>query len=220
VAADPPPWRTGVHAFDEVLGGGLTPASIVLLWGEPGLGKSTLALQVAAGSARARDSLYVAGEEPADRIKARAQRLELDLDQELWVVQTEALEVVEISAAPARVVVVDSIQALKAETVAGRAGSPGQVLESGTRLKTLARTHALALILTCHVGKEGDIAGPKALEHLVDVVLELAGNPEEPVRLLRVSKNRFGPIDVVGRMEMTARGLVIARAEAHRRHGP
>lgn len=206
-ALDPPPWRTGVDAFDKVLGGGLTPASVVLLWGEPGRGKSTLVLQVAAGCAPRRVTLYVAGEEPADRIKARAERLGLDLNTRLWSQETRALEDVEDAAQGAQVVVVDSIQALTAAAVSGRAGSHLQALECGARLEQLARARAVAVVVTCHVGKEGDIAGPKALEHLADVVLELAGDPAEPLRILRASKNRFGPTDVVGRLEMTAAGL-------------
>lgn len=207
-AHDPPPWRTSVYAFDQVLGGGLTPASLTLLWGEPGLGKSTLALQVAAGGARRRVTLYVAGEEPAGRIKARAERLGLDLGGRLWSIETRILEAVEAAAVGAQVAIVDSIQALTADTASGRAGSHTQALECGARLEQLARARAMAVVVTCHVGKEGDIAGPKALEHLADVVLELAGDPAEPLRILRASKNRFGPTDVVGRMEMTAVGLV------------
>lgn len=208
VASDPPPWRTDVHAFDDVLGGGLAPASLILLWGEPGLGKSTLALQVAAGCARRRVTLYVAGEEPVARIKTRATRLGLDLGGRLWSIETRALDEVEAAATGASVAIVDSIQALTAATVAGRAGSHTQALECGARLEQLARTRAMAVVVTCHVGKEGDIAGPKALEHLADVVIELAGDPAEPLRVLRASKNRFGPTDVVGRVEMTAVGLM------------
>jgi len=201
---------SGITEVDRVLGGGLVPGSIVLFGGDPGVGKSTLLLQLAAKVAGAGAStLYVSGEESAAQLRGRAERIGAVVDG-LSVVATgdlaTALEV--IAAADPALAVVDSVQTLSAADLTGPAGSVGQVREVAARLAELAKAGRTCVALVGHVTKEGTVAGPRTLEHLVDAVLYLEGDRLGTTRLLRGAKNRFGSTDEVGVLEMRAEGLV------------
>ena len=200
---------TGLEELDRVLGGGLAPGAVTLLAGEPGVGKSTLLLQAAAGLAvSGRRLLYVTGEESAAQVRLRAERLKLDLSS-LWVLAETRVEVIceAIESGSWDVAAVDSIQTLASSDLPGAAGSPAQIRESAARLGALAKTRGLPLWLVGHITKDGSIAGPKLLEHLVDTVLYFEGDRERALRLLRSFKNRFGSVNEIGVFEMTVHGL-------------
>jgi DNA repair protein RadA/Sms len=209
---------TGLGEVDRVLGGGLVAGSLVLVGGEPGVGKSTLLLQVAAGVASAAGEiggrvLYVTGEESAAQVRLRASRLGLASGRPGDAIEVLAAGDVGSIAEHARatrpaLVVVDSIQTMTVDELEGPAGSVGQVRESALRLMDLAKGESIAVILVGHVTKDGSIAGPKTLEHLVDAVLELGGERSGVLRVLRASKNRFGSTDEIGVLELGERGLV------------
>ncbi len=207
----------GIGEFDRVLGGGLVLGSLVLLGGEPGVGKSTLLLQAAAGIARGAGEpqtvLYVTGEESTAQVRLRAARLGL-MDGVTGsaiaiLAEGEVGRIVEVARAtrPA-LIIVDSIQTMTVEELGGPAGSVGQVRESALRLMELAKGEGIAVILAGHVTKDGSIAGPKTLEHLVDTVLELGGDRSGALRLLRAAKNRFGSTEEIGVFELGEHGLV------------
>ncbi|MDR1050446.1 MAG: DNA repair protein RadA [Deltaproteobacteria bacterium] len=201
--------KTGLAELDRVLGGGLTPGAVVLLAGEPGVGKSTLLLQAAAGTAsQGGRLLYVTGEESAAQVKTRAERLGLDPGQ-LWVLAETSLPEIEAVAGGGGwdVLAVDSIQTVTIPELGGQAGSPGQLRECAARLTALAKAAGTPLWLVGHITKEGHIAGPKLLEHLVDTVLYFEGERDRPLRILRSFKNRFGSVNETGVFEMTGRGL-------------
>ncbi len=199
---------TGLEELDRVLGGGLAPGAVTLLSGEPGVGKSTLLLQAAAGlAARSRRLLYVTGEESAAQVRLRAERLGLDLSA-LWVAAETRVEAIcEMMAEDWDALAVDSIQTLSSAELSGPAGSPGQIREAAGRLGALAKSRGLPLWLVGHITKDGSIAGPKLLEHLVDTVLYFEGDRERSLRLLRAFKNRFGSVNEIGVFEMTGAGL-------------
>jgi len=209
---------TGLGEVDRVLGGGLVAGSLVLVGGEPGVGKSTLLLQVAAGVASAAGEtggrvLYATGEESAAQVRLRASRLGLADGQPGEAIEVLAAGDVGSIAEHARatrpaLVVVDSIQTMTVDELEGPAGSVGQVRESALRLMDLAKGESIAVILVGHVTKDGSIAGPKTLEHLVDAVLELGGERSGVLRVLRASKNRFGSTEEIGVLELGERGLV------------
>lgn len=195
--------------FAGVLGGGLVPGSLVLVGGEPGIGKSSLLLQAAAHFAEhIGPALYVSAEESAQQIKLRAARMELD-PEHLQVYSETNLDAIleQIEAHKPRLVIVDSIQTVYLEDIASAAGSVSQVREGALRLLRVAKDSGIPMFLVGHVTKEGAIAGPRVLEHIVDVVLYLEGDRFHQYRLLRGVKNRFGSTDEVGVFEMTARGL-------------
>ncbi|MDR1546086.1 MAG: DNA repair protein RadA [Deltaproteobacteria bacterium] len=201
--------KTGLAELDRVLGGGLAPGAVVLLAGEPGVGKSTLLLQAAAGTAKqGRRLLYVAGEESAVQVRLRAARLGLDLSS-LWILPAVSLPEIEaeIGRGGWDVLAVDSVQTLQLPDLGGPAGSPVQVRECVARLTALAKSQGAPLWLVGHITKEGQIAGPKLLEHLVDTVLFFEGERDRPLRLLRAFKNRFGSVNETGVFEMTGSGL-------------
>jgi DNA repair protein RadA/Sms len=205
---------TGISELDRVLGGGVVPGSVVLLGGEPGIGKSTLLLQAAAGlSATAGEILYATGEESAGQVRLRAGRLGL-LDgaagERIRVVAANEVGRISDLARSGRpgVLVVDSIQTVTVEELEGPAGSVGQVREATLRLMELAKGDGIAVIVVGHVTKDGTLAGPKTLEHLVDAVLSLEGERTATLRLLRATKNRFGSTEEVGVFEMAERGMV------------
>jgi DNA repair protein RadA/Sms len=204
---------TGMRELDRVLGGGIVPGSLLLIGGEPGVGKSTLLLQVAGGIAAAHGSvLYATGEESAAQLRLRASRLGLGggpaADAVAVLATSEVGAIIESARArrPA-LVVVDSIQTMTVEELDGPAGSVGQVRESALRLMELAKGDGIAVVLVGHVTKDGSIAGPRTLEHLVDAVIELGGERGGVMRLLRASKNRFGSTDELGVFEMGESGL-------------
>ena len=206
----------GIAELDRVLGGGLVPGSLVLLGGEPGVGKSTLLLQAAAGVARGADPvrsvLYVTGEESAAQVRLRAARLGLTDSATGSAISVladgQVGRITEMARAtrPA-LVIIDSIQTVTVEELDGPAGSVGQVRESALRLMDLAKGEEIAVILVGHVTKDGSIAGPKTLEHLVDAVLDLGGDRAGVLRVLRASKNRFGSTEEIGVFELGEGGL-------------
>jgi DNA repair protein RadA/Sms len=215
-AADRPRLPVGIGELDRVLGGGLVPGSLVLVGGEPGIGKSTLLLQAAAGIAGGLTSdgwvLYATGEESPEQVGLRAGRLGL-VDNTAGarvkvVPESDIGRIAELarSGRPA-LVVVDSIQTMTVEELDGPAGSVGQVRESALRLMELAKGEGIAVVLVGHVTKDGSLAGPKTLEHLVDAVLTLEGERFASLRLLRATKNRFGTTEEVGVFEMVEHGL-------------
>ena len=199
---------SGIAELDRVLGGGFVPGSVVLLAGEPGVGKSTLALQLAASLPSSERVLYVAGEESPEQIRLRADRLPRFPDNLVVLPETN----VDALATPwreidPRLVLVDSIQTVRTERVESAAGSVAQVRESAALLASAARSQGAALVLVGHVTKEGSIAGPRVLEHLVDVVLQFEGDRGHAFRLLRAHKNRFGSTREVGVFSMGEDGL-------------
>jgi DNA repair protein RadA/Sms len=225
VATRPAPrLSVGIDEVDRVLGGGLVPGALVLLGGEPGIGKSTLVLEIAAGVARCTapgtaghadggtDVLYASGEESADQLHLRADRLGLTdglAGSRIQVLTETGLDAI-LAAAEGigpGLLVVDSVQTLTADGLEGPAGSVGQVRESAARLAAWSHEHGTPVILVGHVTKDGSLAGPRTLEHLVDVVLVLEGDRYGALRLLRGAKNRFGSTEETGVLEMTGEGL-------------
>ncbi len=206
--ADAPRVRTGIAGLDRVLGGGLVPGSVVLLAGEPGVGKSTLLLQAAAGRPDLGPVLYVSAEESARQVAMRAHRLGCVRDGVLLLAEP-AVETVVATARRLRptVVVVDSVQTMFSERVPAVPGSVSQVREVATHLLELAKRDGPPVVLVGHVTKEGLVAGPKALEHLVDAVLEFSGGSGHPHRVLRSTKNRFGPALELALFAMSDTGL-------------
>lgn len=199
---------TGLVELDEVLGGGLVAGSLVLLGGDPGIGKSTLALQAAVNmSALGKTVLYVSGEESSYQIKMRAERLSAKSD--LLVLTETNLEsiIAALSSNKYDVVVIDSIQTLYSEEVNGVTGGVSQIVYSTNSLMRFAKSSHTAIIIIGHVTKEGTLAGPKTLEHMVDAVMYLEGERFGTMRLLRSIKNRFGGVGEVGVFEMTGGGL-------------
>jgi DNA repair protein RadA/Sms len=200
---------TGIAELDSVLGGGLVPGSLVLAGGEPGIGKSTLVLQACATLAGAGHRVaYVCGEESPRQVRMRAARLGVDKAPIILIPETNlesALAAAE--AAGATILAIDSIQSVYVEGLDSRVGGPAQLAEAGTRLVTWAKGNNVATIVTGHVTKGGEIAGPRLLEHLVDVVLYFENAESGALRVLRAVKNRFGATDEVGVFEMTGEGL-------------
>ena len=214
---DVPRLSLGIGELDRVLGGGLVPGSLILVGGEPGIGKSTLLLQAAAGLTRGAEAgrgvLYATGEESPGQVRLRAARLGL-LDgpssgDVRVLAEHDVGRIVEAARAERPgLVVVDSIQTATVEELEGAAGSVGQVREATLRLMDLAKGDGIAVILVGHVTKDGSIAGPKTLEHLVDAVVNLEGERYAALRLLRATKNRFGSTDEIGVFEMAETGLL------------
>ena len=207
-ASDNPRAPTGIEEFDRVLGGGLVPGGVILLGGDPGIGKSTLLLQAMASIGVSRRALYVTGEESADQIALRAQRLGLvNAAVELLAeVQLEAI-VGAIRTQRPDVVVIDSIQTVYTEALESAPGSVAQVRECAAQLTRLAKQTGITILLVGHVTKEGAIAGPRVLEHIVDTVLYFEGDTHSSFRLVRAIKNRFGAANELGVFAMTERGL-------------
>jgi DNA repair protein RadA/Sms len=200
---------TQIPEFDRVLGGGVVPGSVVLLGGEPGIGKSTLALQAAAALAgRGVCVAYVCGEESPRQVRQRAVRLGLERAALVLVPETDVeTALAAVASEGAALAVVDSAQAMRIAGLETRAGGPAQLAEVGARLASWAKENEIALLVTGHVTKSGDIAGPRLLEHLVDAVLYFEGAESGTLRVLRAEKNRFGATDEVGVFEMTGSGL-------------
>lgn len=202
-------WQTGLNEFDFVLGGGVVPGSMTIVGGEPGIGKSTLLLQVAARLEGAGiPTLYVSGEESAEQVRLRADRLggEAGRVHLLPEVRVEAIEAT-AAATGAQVIVVDSIQTTYTEELEGAPGNVGQVRECAARLMRFAKESGAAVLLVGHVTRGGVIAGPKTLEHIADTVLYFEGETSHDYRVLRAVKNRFGSVDEVGVFAMTGSGL-------------
>ena len=199
--------KSGIAEFDTVLGGGIVRGSLVLLGGDPGIGKSTLLTQVSAHLATERKVLYVSAEESCSQVKMRCERLGLSSDN-LYLLNETCLEDVESALDGYQVVIIDSIQAVYTETMSSAAGSVGQVRECAAKLMRIAKSQNITFFIIGHVTKEGAIAGPKVLEHIMDTVLYFEGQQEDNYRLLRAVKNRFGSAQEVGVFEMTDAGIV------------
>ncbi len=200
---------TGIQEFDRVLGGGIVEGSLMLVGGEPGVGKSTLLLQVCSKlSHMGKRVLYISGEESARQIRLRAERLHADRD-EILVLAENAMDAVEqkLNEIQPDFCIVDSIQTMYRPDMASAPGSVSQVRESAAVLMRYAKTSGCAVVLVGHVTKEGAIAGPRVLEHMVDVVLYFEGDYQHEYRLLRAVKNRFGSVNELGMFEMTEQGM-------------
>lgn len=199
-----------VEEFSRVLGGGIVPGSIVLIGGEPGIGKSTILIQISAILAQdVGRVLYVSGEESARQIKMRADRLELAAEDLFLLTETNLSSIFEhVNQVDPTILIIDSIQTTYTEESSSSPGSVSQVRECASRLQALAKSTGISVFLVGHVTKDGTIAGPRVLEHIVDTVLYLEGDSYQAFRLLRSVKNRFGPTHEVGVFEMSARGMV------------
>jgi DNA repair protein RadA/Sms len=199
---------TGIGEFDRVLGGGVVPGSLVLIGGEPGIGKSTLLLQAAAHFAKGGPVLYSSGEESEHQIKSRGERLGVERGP-LYILAETCLERIleEIARLRPAFIIVDSIQTVFSLKFQSAPGSIGQVRESATQLLFAAKGQNIPTFLVGHVTKDGSLAGPKALEHIVDTVLYFEGEKHHSFRIVRAVKNRFGAVSELGVFEMTGRGL-------------
>lgn len=203
-----PRLSAGFSEVDRVLGGGIVPGSVILLGGDPGIGKSTLLLQVADGLAANHKVLYVSGEESMEQIKLRALRLKVDSDQIQLFASTELGQILQaILDLKPDLVVIDSIQTMYDGNLPSTPGSIVQVRETAIQLQRLAKQTKVPIVLVGHITKDGTVAGPRTLEHLVDVVLYLEGEPEQDLRVLRAVKNRFGDATETGLFRMLETGL-------------
>jgi len=205
----PPRIATGVEEFDRVCGGGVVPGSAILLGGDPGVGKSTLLLQVAASAARRGAACaYISGEEAIEQIRSRARRMGLADAPVRLAAETALRDILDgLKREPLDLVVIDSIQTLWSDAHEAAPGSVTQVRAAAGELVRLAKTRGVAVILVGHVTKEGTIAGPRVIEHMVDAVLAFEGERGYPFRILRGAKNRFGATDEIGVFEMGDAGL-------------
>ena len=207
---------TGIGELDRVLGGGLVAGAVVLLAGEPGVGKSTLLLDVAARWARRRRTLYVSAEESAAQVRLRATRTSALADNLYLAAETDLGAVLtQIERTEPDLLVLDSVQAVTVNGTDGVAGGVAQVREVTNALVRVAKQRGLPVLLVGHVTKDGTVAGPRLLEHLVDVVLSFEGDRHSALRLVRASKNRFGPADEVGCFEMTEGGIAEVADPSH-----
>jgi DNA repair protein RadA/Sms len=201
---------TGLAEFDRALGGGLVPGSAILMGGDPGIGKSTLLLQAAASVARSgADAVYISGEEAAGQIRLRAERLGLCDAPIRLAAATSVRDILSTLSgmAPPALLVIDSIQTMHSDLIEGAPGTVSQVRSSAFELIRHAKENGIALVLVGHVTKDGSIAGPRVLEHMVDVVMSFEGERSHQYRILRSLKNRFGPVDEIGVFAMAESGL-------------
>lgn len=202
---------TGIHEFDRVLGGGIVAGSVILVGGDPGIGKSTLLIQAASKLAEnSRTVLYVSGEESPEQIKLRAERLGINSDKVILLSETNLEGIIAAAAGltPGSIVI-DSIQTMYTEELSSAPGSVGQVRECAAKLMHFAKRSEVPLFIIGHVTKEGAIAGPRVLEHIVDTVLYFEGDRGHAYRILRTVKNRFGSTNEIGVFEMTDSGLTV-----------
>ena len=201
---------TGISELDRVLGGGLVPGAVVLLAGEPGIGKSTLLVEVAAQAARTHGrALYVTAEESAAQVHLRASRVGAVVDELFLAAETDLATVLgHIDQVQPGVLIVDSVQTIASAEVDAAPGSVSQIREVAASIIRVAKERGMATVLVGHVTKEGSIAGPRVLEHLVDVVLQIEGDRHTRLRLVRAAKNRYGAADEVGCFDLTDTGIV------------
>ncbi|MEE4217356.1 MAG: DNA repair protein RadA [Xanthomonadales bacterium] len=198
----------GVGELDRVLGGGIVPGSVILLGGDPGIGKSTLLMQLTAALSQRCSGLYITGEESLEQLGMRARRLELSLDGIRCLTETSIEQILgHASKEKPRLMVIDSIQTVYTESLASAPGSVAQIRESAAALVRWAKENHCCVILVGHVTKEGTLAGPRVLEHMVDSVLYFEGDGGNRYRVIRAIKNRFGAVNELGMFAMTGRGL-------------
>ena len=197
---------SGIAELDTVLGGGIVPGSLVLIGGDPGIGKSTLLTEVSAHLSKTQKVLYVSAEESCSQVKMRCARLKLDSSNLLLLNET-CLEDIEEAIEDEKFVVIDSIQAVYTSELSSAAGSVGQVRECAGKLQRIAKGRGITFFIVGHVTKEGALAGPKVLEHIMDTVLYFEGEKEDNFKILRAYKNRFGSVQEVGVFEMTGEGI-------------
>lgn len=201
-------YKTGLKELDRVLGGGIVQGSLILVGGDPGIGKSTLLLQICQSVGESKKILYVSGEESEGQIKIRAERLGVTTDMLYLVSETDVSTIIEcINGIKPDVVIIDSIQTMNREDIASAAGSVPQVREATNAFMRIAKTMGIAFFIVGHVTKEGAIAGPRVLEHMVDCVLYFEGDRQLTFRILRAVKNRFGSTNEIGVFEMRDSGL-------------
>ncbi len=201
-------FSTGIGEFDRVLGGGIVEGSVVLLSGEPGIGKSTLLLQICNAVGENAEILYVSGEESAPQLKLRAERLGIHTESLLVLCETNINTIsAEIEASKPKIVIIDSIQTMYDDNLSSMPGTVTQVKQSAMTMINLAKALGIAVIIVGHVNKDGAIAGPKVLEHMVDAVLYFEGNKQLLYRIIRAAKNRFGSTNEIGVFEMCDNGL-------------
>ena len=207
--APPPRTHSGMNELDRVLGGGLVPSSAILVGGDPGIGKSTLLLQAAAQFANAGlKTIYVSGEEANAQVRMRAKRLGLADAHVKLAAETNLRNILTtLEVEKPQLVIIDSIQTMWSDTVDSAPGSVSQVRSAAHELTTFAKRNGISVVLVGHVTKDGQIAGPRVVEHMVDTVLYFEGERGHQFRILRAVKNRFGPSDEIGVFEMTGRGL-------------
>lgn len=207
-AAEVPRQPTGVSEFDRVLGGGLVPGGVVLIGGDPGIGKSTLLLQTLCHIGHARKAIYVSGEESPQQIAMRARRLGLDASPISLLAEINLEKIISmLQKHQPDIAVIDSIQTVYSEALQSAPGSVAQVRECSAQLTRLAKQTGITVILVGHVTKEGSLAGPRVLEHIVDTVLYFEGDQNSSFRLIRAFKNRFGAVNELGVFAMTEKGL-------------
>jgi DNA repair protein RadA/Sms len=199
---------TAISELDRVLGGGLVSGSVVLVGGDPGIGKSTLLLQALCNLGQNHKVLYITGEESLQQIAMRARRLELPQDQLILFAETQVEKIITTAAQEKpEVIVIDSIQTMYTEVIQSAPGGVGQVRESAAQLVRYAKQAGVAMFIVGHVTKEGTLAGPRVLEHMVDCVLYFEGDSDSRYRVIRATKNRFGAVNELGVFAMTDRGL-------------
>lgn len=201
-------YKTGIKELDRVLGGGLVQGSLVLVGGDPGIGKSTLLLQICKTAPQDKKILYVSGEESEGQIKLRAERLGVD-NGELYLISENDVEIIigTIEDLKPDIVVIDSIQTMNHDSVASAPGSVPQVREATNAFMRLAKSMGISMFVVGHVTKDGALAGPRVLEHMVDCVMYFEGDRQTSFRILRTVKNRFGSTNEIGVFDMTDRGL-------------
>ncbi|MFA6391741.1 MAG: DNA repair protein RadA [Patescibacteria group bacterium] len=201
-------FKTGFGEFDRVLGEGLVSGSVILLGGDPGIGKSTLALQVTAKISQTESVIYVSGEESAEQVKQRMDRLKITANDLHFISETDAEMVcATLSERKPQVAVIDSIQTLTSSQIKSQSGSPQQIKAVTAQLMEVAKNSKIAIVIIGHVTKQGAVAGPRTLEHLVDSVIYLEGDRYQSLRILRAIKNRFGSTSEIGIFEMKDHGL-------------
>ena len=198
---------SGISEFDNVLGGGIVAGSLVLLGGDPGIGKSTLLTQIAAHLSQDKKVLYLSAEESCSQVKMRAQRLNLK-SENLLILNETCIDGIEDELDGVEFCIIDSIQAVYTDDLSSSSGSVGQVRECASKLMRIAKSRNITFFIVGHVTKEGALAGPKVLEHIMDTVLYFEGENQENFRILRAVKNRFGNVAEVGVFEMTGEGII------------
>lgn len=200
-------FKTSISEFDRVLGGGIVPGSLILLSGEPGIGKSTLASQIANESS-CEEIIYVSGEESAVQVKGRFERLKLDLNKFKFISETNVEKIISSALKDKPpLLVIDSIQTVYSSTTPSEAGSVSQIRAATVKFLELAKENNIAVVLVGHITKDGQVAGPKSLEHIVDTVLYLEAEVNDGFCFLRSTKNRFGSVNELGVLEMTSSGF-------------